>query len=377
MAIDAYTNSNTNNPQLDTLNKYNTYFTNRYYDPFVKGYAFVFMTKPFLFIYPSASTDPYKTLAYDNVCRDSYFSQYITGQTMNDQDRIIFEQLSFAKDFSGSDFFIGNNFLPIITNLTNNFEAQDVNLETIDSFETKQGYRMTLPTFTTASEAAGQFSIEFNESTNLDITKITGLWVNYINYISDGTFSANPEYVKARIIDYMSSLYYFVLDQDGKTIKYWSRYTGCYPTNIPYGNLSYSRGQTELHTVNINFNYTLKEDMKLEILEDFNKVSMNIQDEILMEEANSTYLSSKNSYYLRKENVYKKYREVYNGSGINPVIIAKDNSKEASAIPGTLGNKFQLLFPIDVEKLYTSYLFGNTNYVYGYKDNVFAKDLNE
>ena len=55
-----------------------------------------------------------------------------------------------------------------------------------------------------------------------------GLWVNYIANITDGTFNANPEMIPRRILDYTSSIYYFVLEPDGKTLKFWSKYTGCW-----------------------------------------------------------------------------------------------------------------------------------------------------
>ena len=73
----------------------------------------------------------------------------------------------------------------------------------------------------------------------------------------------------------MSSIYYFVLNPDGKTIKYWIKYTGCYPTEIPSTSLQYNRGSSENVELNLTFQYTLKEEMNPDILKEFNLISLN------------------------------------------------------------------------------------------------------
>jgi hypothetical protein len=97
--------------------------------------------------------------------------------------------------------------------------------------------------------------------------------------IKNWTFVANPEMIEKNVIDYMCSVYYFLLGPDWRSIKYWCRYTWCFPTSIPYSALGYTR-QIQMDTVwvNIWFTFTFKEDLDPRILEDFNIVSLWISE---------------------------------------------------------------------------------------------------
>jgi hypothetical protein len=348
---DKYTNINKDIAGTENLTKFDTFFRNKYLDPFVSGYSFVFVTRPSLFIYPFKPTDsdPLKKLAYNNMMRNSKFSQFLIVDSMNESDKTIPVQLSY---FEAEDKGIFSsrqsrtNFLPIFTNRNRSFAATDINMETQEAYDTKQGFRLVLPTHTTQSEAASTVALSCYETSNLDITKMLSLWVNYISNVTDGSFNANPEMIKNGVLDYMSSIYYLVLEPDGRTLKYWAKYTGCYPTNIPYGQMSYSRGEQSLVEVEANFTYMSKEDMDPEILEDFNKVSMNFFDNnsvdtntVIPGATESDYVSLRESRYLTKEGLTS--------------IIARSNNDFANRGPlvyyydgadSNRNNKFELSF---------------------------------
>jgi hypothetical protein len=219
---DKYVNTNQDVANQESLTKFDSFFVNRYTDGFVTGYSFVFITRPSLFIFPykPTNTDRLGKLAYDNMIKDQTFSQFIVNEAMNQNDRIIPEQLSFFEGVFSNSSYTRTNFLPLFTNRSRGFSTTDVTMEQQEAFATKQGYRLPLPTYKTASEASGTLSLPMYETPNLDVMKTLSLWVNYISNITDGTFHANPDMVKNGIIDYMSSIYYFVLEPDGKTLKY-------------------------------------------------------------------------------------------------------------------------------------------------------------
>jgi signal peptidase I len=352
---DKYTNINKDQAGIENLVKFETFFANRYLDPFVTGYSFIFVTKPSLFIYPnkpeaSSASDRnsnIEKLAYENMTRDQFFSQFLISETMNDSDKILVEQLSYgSRRFSLP--YNKNNFMPIFTNRIKNFETTDLIIEQQDAYETKQGFKLPMPTYKTASITSGTIGLDLMETQNLDITKMMGIWVNYISNITDGTFNANPEMIRRGIIDYMSSIYYFVLEPDGKTIKYWAKYTGCWPTNVPFSNLRFTKGEQQQVDVNISFVYTSKEDMNPAILEDFNRVSLNLdnlENELAIEEQNEDYPSVKNSRLLSRERLIGNPN--FNREVRSPLVFFVDGKSSLSSNGLTPVDRFELSFGIN------------------------------
>ncbi len=343
MLDDKYVNTNQDVAGMESLTRFDSFFVNRYQDGFVSGYAFVFVTKPSLFIFPykpSEQSSSLVGLAYENMTRDQFFVQFLAGEAMNQKDRSIAEQLSFYEGTLPSSYN-RTNFLPLFTNKSRGFTATDVAMEQQEAFQTKQGFRMPLPTFKTQSEAASTVSLPMFETPNLDVTKMLGLWVNYISNVTDGTFHANPQAVKAGVVDYMSSMYYLVLEPDGKTLKYWAKYTGCWPNVIPFSQMSFRRGEPSQVELDVQFVYTSKEDMSVAILEDFNRVSLDIvQTSRQLDPVD--YLSSKRSLFLERGSLSTNPN--YDPASGNPLVFYKEGAGTQSANPGQLTDKFELVF---------------------------------
>lgn len=222
---DKYVDTNSNVAGFEDLTKFDVYMQNhRYADDFTTGYAFVFITKPMLFLYPNKPQGDKITttekLAYENMTRDHVFSQFIDGEAMNDNDLMLVKQLSYYNDFDTL------NFLPLVTNRVKSFQAMDVTLAQTETYDTRHGFRMPLPTHKIDSINSNSLSLVCTETLNLDFIKMMTLWVNYISNVTDGTFHANPDMIRNNVLDYMSSIYYFVLEPDGRTLKFWSKYTG-------------------------------------------------------------------------------------------------------------------------------------------------------
>jgi hypothetical protein len=345
---DKYVNTNQDVANQESLTKFDSFFVNRYTDGFVTGYSFVFITRPSLFIFPykPTNTDRLGKLAYDNMIKDQTFSQFIVNEAMNQNDRIIPEQLSFFEGVFSNSSYTRTNFLPLFTNRSRGFSTTDVTMEQQEAFATKQGYRLPLPTYKTASEASGTLSLPMYETPNLDVMKTLSLWVNYISNITDGTFHANPDMVKNGIIDYMSSIYYFVLEPDGKTLKYWAKYTGCWPNQIPYSQMSYRRGESTMVELEATFVYTSKEDMNVAILEDFNRVSLDLVSiEREFTDNSLGYIPVKNSPFLNINSI--RSLSNYSANTRTPLIFYMPGNLEVSGNATQLTDKFELSFGID------------------------------
>lgn len=344
--LNSFTNKNRDVSTMNNLTSFNGYYTNIYREPFISGFSFIFMTKPLLFIdpvKPSNTKDYSKKLAYQNMTRDPLFTQYITGENLNDSDLNIIKMLSYNTTYRTS------NFMPIFTNDCKSFDATDLNLEQLSAFDTKQGFSLPMPAYSSQSKASGSFNISVSEDANLDFTKIMSIWVNYIENITSGVFDANPEMITNGELDYTSSLYYFLLEPDGKTLKYWAKYTGCWPSAVQYSALRYSKKSNEPVELDLPFNYTIKEDMNPRILEDFNRVSLKIETDNIVLDTSKGYTSVKDSPLLNQnssiqdEIVTNAFEIVMNNPDRDPLVLYVPGKTTTGMTDSTV-ERFELSF---------------------------------
>ena len=130
-------------------------------------------------------------------------------------------------------------------------------------------------------------------------------------------------------IDFVSSLYYFILDRDFETILYYSKYTGIVPISNPYSALSSSYGSTaEIPDVAIDYAYSYKEDLDPRILIDFNMLAQNTSYEKLSGTANLASLTNipNSSEYSDYDPMNKKFYD-------NPLIVKEKTSGGDSLTP--------------------------------------------
>lgn len=326
MAIQ-HTNLNTSQSILDDLTRFKGEYNDIYRDPFIGGTCYVFITRPMLFLEPSKPvvSNSIGQLAYENMTRDPYFTQFLISETLNNIDQQLVHSLTYNSNY------VKSHFLPIFTNNVKTFSTNATSLESSDFFNTQHGYKQIMPTTKILSESSGQIMMSMQDDSNLTITKLLGIWVNYIANITDGTFNANPEMVQDGVLDYTSSIYYFVLEPDGKTLKYWAKYTGCWPTIIPYDELSYTRGDHTTGDISISFSYNTKEEMNPQLLEDFNITSLGISmSRIERQIIDSSYASFKESPLLNMntlENTIANAKEILKSDVRDPLIIYRPESE--------------------------------------------------
>lgn len=344
--ISSFTNKNTDIATMNNLTSFNGYYTNIYREPFISGFAFIFMTKPLLFIdpiRPSDTKDYTSKLAFLNMTKDPLFVPYINGENITDSDLSIVKMLSYNTAYRTS------NFMPIFTNDCKSFDVTDLSLEQMTSFETKEGYNLPRPSHSTQSRAANSFTISVTEDANLDFTKIRSLWVNYIDNISSGIFDANPERITLGELDYTSSLYYFLLEPDGRTLKYWSKFTGCWPTSVQYSALRYAKKSNDVVELDLPFSYAVKEDMNPKILEDFNRVSLKVETDNILLDTSKGYSSIKDNPLLNPSSSVKD-EKITNALDLarkdpnrDPLVFFKYGQTDGTA-PDLTADRFELSF---------------------------------
>jgi hypothetical protein len=237
-------------PHIDVMKDYDIYRKSnpQDHDVHVKGIPYAFITTPKL------------NLSEANISRDNFLIH------MQKEQPDLFEALT-AK---------GSKISPFIKLLTNTFrgiDGKDLAARTLDINETFYGYKQTLPISIVDSQVGDTVTLRFEEFKYLPVVKMHKLWVEYTEKVRRGFFSPSEDAVKKRYIDYVSSIYYFVLDMDGETILYWAKYTGAVPISVPYSALVTDGKEHDIPEIGVEYVYSFKEDMDPSILMDFNKVS--------------------------------------------------------------------------------------------------------
>lgn len=169
------------------------------------------------------------------------------------------------------DEYQHHNFNPLLSNMAQSLEIQDDSVDTVDMGETFTGYKMQYAKHNIKSITAGQLSIKFKETFNLAVTNMHQLWVDYQSNVYKGVFRPKDKHIWAKELDYACNIYYFLLDQDGETIRFWSKYYGCFPVNVPKSSFSFDSGsQVSFPELSVTYNYIYKSDLSPRTLVEFN-----------------------------------------------------------------------------------------------------------
>ena len=162
-------------------------------------------------------------------------------------------------------------FMPILCNRCTGIDIQDEQLETKEINETLTGWKLNYATNLIKSKSANTVMTSFIDDERLTIYLIFKLWCEYISAVSRGITDAKQEYINRRILDYANSIYYFLCGPDGESILFWSKYTGCIPTNIPSSNFSDNYADPiKMPRYSITWQYAFKKDYDPFSLAEFN-----------------------------------------------------------------------------------------------------------
>lgn len=166
----------------------------------------------------------------------------------------------------------GHNFNPFLSNMVQSLEVMDDSVDTLETGETFTGYKTLYSKNNIKSITAGNLSIKFKETFDIGVTNMFQLWVDYQSNVYKGVFTPKNEYIWQKVIDYACDIYYFLLDQDGETILFWSKYYGCFPINVGKSVFSFDYGgQVQMPDITQTFAYMYKEDLTPNTLVEFNQ----------------------------------------------------------------------------------------------------------
>ena len=223
-------------------------------DPFLSNIAYIFFTRPDLNITDNLSSSNLLTTLNSTDFGQSILSSLsCTGYTPN---------------------LLEGPFIKILSNCVTNFETKDNSLSTENIHENFLGYKLSMPSTFIDSITADTITLNFMEYEDLRVTNLIKVWIEYIQAIKRGAYTPKEDYINQKILDYCSSIYYFLCAPDGHSIRFFTKLTGVFPTNIPYSSFSWEMGSApDDKKLSVTFQYQIKEDMDIEILNDFNNLT--------------------------------------------------------------------------------------------------------
>lgn len=171
---------------------------------------------------------------------------------------------------SNSDHF----FMTKMSSCCTGIDVADEMLETTEHGETFTGLKVVYGTTILKSKTAGTVSVAFEDDNMLSIYKMIKLWTEYISAVYRGLARPKVTYLTRHILDYAVSIYYFLCANDGETILFFSKYTGCFPTATPSSTFA-DRVDTRIKKPNysVQFAYSRKDDCNPMHLFEFDKLS--------------------------------------------------------------------------------------------------------
>lgn len=264
------------------MTKYNRFKVGFPADAFGKGIAHVFFTKPMLNLENNKADEVERSHSTDGLTNMERLNMY------SSPFRMISEIWNTRfKGINGADgvpeilrSLSASPYDPInwlLSNRVQSFDMPDISLKMIEKGETFKGWKMPFATHMVDSKCSYGFSCQFEEGEDMLVYWTLKLWLEYMEKISMGIIKPSAAMREMRMIDYMASAYYFVLGPEGNEIKFWGRYTGIFPTNLPSSAFNYSGGAVQAPKYNVNFQATFVEEMDVALLGEFNRIQYGLQ----------------------------------------------------------------------------------------------------
>lgn len=157
--------------------------------------------------------------------------------------------------------------------VNSNLEIPALNSETIETASNAYGVNLSYRGSSESSDDNLEFSLEFKDSKWLDVYYYFKAYEEYETLKHHGTIRPYKKYIMNKVLHDQFAVYKFLVDDDMETILYYGKYYGVMPTSLPrdvFSNTNFDSGLS----YSINFKAAFYEDMKPEILYDFNALSL-------------------------------------------------------------------------------------------------------
>ena len=258
------------------------------------GRAYVFMTKPDFNLGGKQGGNKFINLITNNDGDKEYISY--SGYFSYLSKLPIWEKIKSYLDASNRS---PSPFIPLVTNACFGYDPPDLTIKTEDGPDTFRGWKTMLARNSVESRKLPSFSLSFKLDNDLVAYHLIKAWFEAIELEDQGILHRKEIYLEMNIVDYMASMFYVVVGEDGETILFISKITGCFPTKDPASVFS-SNDAGSLDTgsqlkLNTDWQGIFYDTMNIAIIDDFNAIA---------EQAASNNLGENPIYLDPNENDY-------------------------------------------------------------------------
>jgi hypothetical protein len=253
----------------DEIDIYNNMYRFGLYNPYgavTNAREYLFFTKPDLNIIARDSiTGSFITQDSNGLLTTNALNESL--QSMKFWQEIYTERQNTLKMLQNS-YSPGWNML-LQNSVTSNLEIPGIEGTVIDSPVNDYGVGFQYRGTSEASDDSLEFSLEFRDTKWLDVYYFFKAYEEYEILKHHGTVAPWEGYIVNRILHDQFSIYKFMVGDDMETLLYWGKLYGVMPMNLPREVFSTSDFSNGLN-YSINFRAAFFEDMRVEILSDFN-----------------------------------------------------------------------------------------------------------
>ena len=249
--------------EIDLFNKTYRFGVFNPWEAATETKEFLFFTKPDLNIY----------------ARDQDNGQLLGGPVLIEE----LQPYAYWKDLIASKKRIINqlqlsanpidNFNHLLQNqVISNLEIPGLTAETIETPTNMYGVGFSYRGSSEASDDSFDFSLEFKDTKWLDVYYFFKTYEEYETLKHHGTIAPYRKYIENKVIHDQFSIYKFLVDEDMESIIYYSKFTGVMPKSLPRDVFSSAKFDNGI-SYSVDFRAAFFDDMKPEILNDFNYIS--------------------------------------------------------------------------------------------------------
>lgn len=235
------------------------------YGAITNAKEFIFFTKPDLHLYKDDEASK------QSPTRNEGLESYFWDDMFSHKDRIIrLLQASYTNDAYPDPF---NHLLQ--NTVVSNLEVPSLNAPSVETSTNSYGVSLSYRGSSEESDDGPEFSLEFKDDRYLNVYSFFRAYEEYETLKKHGILVPQKRYILNKVIHDQFSIYKFIVDEDMETIIYWGKYYGVYPTSLPRDAFSNDNFQDGL-SFSINFKAAFYEDMRPEILYDFNTLGKDL-----------------------------------------------------------------------------------------------------
>lgn len=194
---------------------------------------------------------------------------FFTEANIRNKDAL--RQLQYSvKDSDGAY----NPFMYLLSNnVTSKLDLPGITAESKESTGNIMGTSIQYRGHSYKSDNGYDFTLSFTDTAYLDIYTMLKAYDEYMRLLKVGENGLRPirKYIENRIISEQFSIYKFLIGEDGETILFYAKLTGCYFTDVPRSDMDDPGNDGFKYSV--SFHAQFVEDNNPLILSEFNRLS--------------------------------------------------------------------------------------------------------